>query len=155
MEQRMSDIDHRARWKAQRQQDCYTDMQLNWPDILVGGSKQCLGSIQRKSKGRSSTNNLVGWCSGRDWREWFGWELLVMLQSKGSMVSSQSLMRCWLMSANTNTDTLFTIVYCWVLVPTMVNLFVADIFHIHHIHILFCVWKDWYALHCLYFLKPL
>jgi len=36
------DIDYRARWKARRMQDRYTDMQLDWPDVRAA-SKLCDG----------------------------------------------------------------------------------------------------------------
>ena len=38
------DTDYRARWKARRQQDRYTDTELHWPDICAGG-KLCVGGI--------------------------------------------------------------------------------------------------------------
>ena len=38
------DVDYRARWKSRRQQDRYTDTQLNWPDINTA-SKLCFGGV--------------------------------------------------------------------------------------------------------------
>ena len=40
----MDDTDYRARWKAQRQYDWYTNTQLNWPDINTA-SHLCKDSI--------------------------------------------------------------------------------------------------------------